>query len=123
MTASHVQPTTTAIQMPRTGELFGTAMPPKKPSRMMSPASNDRRASDGTFRRDMTHAATRQLTARETKPSPPAAKCTSPDVLMVVGGPLGVPTGNPSIGSARNTAATSMLAPKVPRNQLTARDL
>ena len=41
---------------------------------------------------------------------------------MMVGGPTGVPTGNPSIGSAGNTAATIMLNPKAPRNPLAARD-
>src|SRR5688500_13049129 len=51
MTASHAHPTSTAIQIPRTGELFGIAMAPKKPSRMTRPQSNARRASDRAFPR------------------------------------------------------------------------
>ena len=121
--ASHAHPTTTAIQIPNTGELFGIAMPPKNPATMTSPDTSDRRDSDRSPRRDRARAAKKQLTAREMNPRPPATKCSMPNVLIDVGGPLGVPTGNPSIGSARNTAAAIMLAPKMPRNTLVARDV
>lgn len=55
---------------------------------------------------------------RQVKPSAPTAKCTIPVVLIDVGKPSGVPTGNPSTGSAGKKAAASMLTPKPPRMTL-----
>src|SRR5262245_20027846 len=123
-TASQAHPTSTLNQIPRvpTGR-FEIATPPKNPRRTARPQKNERRASDGVLRRDSARAAKKQLMARHVNPRDPAAKWINPVVLIVVGGPSGVPTGNPSTGSAGNAAATSMLAPKPPRNQLTARDL
>src|SRR5262245_20759723 len=124
MMASQVHPTTTLNQIPRIPtEPPPSATPPKNPSTMARPQSSDRRASAGAWRRDIARAATKQLTARDTNPRVPATKWTNPAVLIVVGGPGGVPTGNPSIGSAGKTAAMSMPTPKVPRNQLTLREV
>ena len=97
-------------------------MPPKNPSTTARPLRSERRASDDTFRRDIARAAQKQLIARKVNPRAPATKWTSPVVLIDVGGPWGVPGGNPSTGSAGNTAATIMAAPKAPRNHVTARD-
>ena len=102
--ASHNHPTTTAIQIPRTGEEFGIAAVPKNPSRTMRPAANDSRASDGLLRRDSARAARKQLMERQTNPSPPAAKWTIPDVLREVGGPRGVPTGDCPVAACRSSA-------------------
>src|SRR5262245_3131007 len=100
MSASHAQPTTTANQIPRTP--IGGAAAPKSPNTMAKPPRSERSASDDAPRRRITHAAKKQLIARETNARAPAMKWISPVVLIELGGPLGVPGGNPSTGSAGN---------------------
>ena len=55
-------------------------------------------------------AMTKQAIARQVKPTPPAAKCSSP-CQETAPGPSGVPAGKPSAGSARKTPAAIRLAP------------
>ena len=55
-------------------------------------------------------AQTKQAIAKQVKPIPPAAKCSSP-CQEIAPGPSGVPTGKPSAGSARKIPAAIRLAP------------
>jgi hypothetical protein len=86
-------------------------MPPKNPNTTAKPLRSERSASDDTFRRHIVRAAKKQLMARKVNPRAPAMRWTSLEVLIDVGGPIGVPGGNPSTGSVGNMAATIMATP------------
>ncbi len=71
---------TTVAQMPATP--IGRKKPPKKPTSTIRPLPREKADNRRSPRRDVAHAAQKQLSPRKRKPSPPAPKCTSPVVLI-----------------------------------------
>src|SRR5215467_13229970 len=106
---SHPNPTTTAYQIPAMP--MRDIIPPKNPTSTLSPLNSESPASGDIFCRQKHHAATSPLIPSAAKPNPPAAKWIRPVVLIDVGGPFGVPGGNPSTGSAERIAAVIMARP------------
>ncbi len=92
-----------------------TVLPPvdaiiAKPVRKTTPVTTENAAQPRLPSAAKRRPITMQAIANAVKPTPPAAKCSSP-CQEIVPGPSGVPTGKPRAGSARNAPAAIRLAP------------